>query len=86
MKNLVRIVISSAQKELLLNPCYGYTQNMRVSPGQSLTDQPEGVVREKDSSALLLSAPLPFLSLSGKDFLLPVNADTGSYGGGPWSS
>lgn len=71
MKNLVRIVISSAQKELLLNPSYGYTQNMRVSPGQSLTDGPEGAAREKDSSALLLSAPLPFLSLSGKRLSSP---------------
>ena len=68
----MRIVISSAQKELLLNPSFAHIHKVQVSPGQSLTGQQGNAAREKVSSAACCSTALsnPFQES-------PVNDDIG---------
>lgn len=65
------------REELLLKPFFACVYNVQVSPEQRLTGQQGKAVREKDTSAPLPAAPLPFLILSRKGFLLPVNGDIG---------
>lgn len=84
MKKPKRIVISSTQEVLSLNQSFALLQNISP-PGQSLTCQ-QGNCQGKDSSALLLAAPLPFIIISRKGFLLSVNGIRSSKASRCWGS